>query len=232
VAITLVRDHGGATATAGGGTTTVVDTLSFGIAVGNTVLVSFNCTDAGATTVTATDSKGNMWSTDTVASNTATGTTTTAIMRSTISVALVATDTITVTINTANKVLTMLVTEWSDLDGPDQVANAGGTTTAFDSGLTPTTTQPDELVCGALGWNRVADSTYTPGTGLTGLTAVTANQGTTRSATSIEYKIVSVTGTYKADGTFGSIQTAGWEVICRTYKQKQVGFVRWIGDME
>lgn len=103
----------------------------------------------------------------------------------------------------------------------DKTASATGTGTAWDSGLTATTTVAAELVFGFSvtgSLNGGASSTSTPGTGLTELHDPALSVW---DAITTVYKIVSATGTYKANGTWS--QSFPWGAIVVTYKEVSGG---------
>ena len=104
----------------------------------------------------------------------------------------------------------------------DQTASNSGTGTSVDSGLTPTTTQADELVIGPAAVNGPNSDTFTaltanwiirPGTsGGNASTNVTVNS---------LYKIVSATGQYNIAGSNST--SRNWAAIVVTYKAAPTG---------
>src|SRR5437773_6875658 len=100
----------------------------------------------------------------------------------------------------------------------DQSHTGNGSSTTPDSGFTATTTQPAELLLGAIGVAGASSDTFTAGNdGHSGTyTALTrVNSGGNVFYINPEYEIVSATNTYKATAT---ITNASWAAEIATYK--------------
>ncbi len=85
------------------------------------------------------------------------------------------------------------VEEWSNVSTVDKVAGTTGTSTSPNSGASATTTAANEVIYGYIIPNS---GTLTKGASYTVATQPVADLS--------EYKIVSSTGTYSADGTMGT----------------------------
>lgn len=110
----------------------------------------------------------------------------------------------------------------------DRTASAQGTSGAPSSGVASPTTQPDELLVGAIydEGHSAAAAGFTPGTNATanncaatGTPTYTAPAGVGSTAPSLFaiHCTVSATGSYAAQGTFVS-GAAFWEAVLATYK--------------
>src|SRR5581483_7726965 len=93
-----------------------------------------------------------------------------------------------------------------------------GSGTAPSSGSTATTSQANELVVGSIGVEGPSGDTFTLGSGFSSITrsGTTGGSAVSNVTTNPEYKIVSTTGSYLADGTLGT--NRNWEGIVVTYK--------------
>jgi fibronectin type 3 domain-containing protein len=89
------------------------------------------------------------------------------------------------------------VDEFSGVTGIDLAAGATGTGTAFNSGTTPTTSQPSEILIGSIGTE--SGTTPTWATGWTTLPPLAVSTDYLDTA----YRFVTTTGTYAATGTSG-----------------------------
>jgi hypothetical protein len=112
----------------------------------------------------------------------------------------------------------MRVTELLSGSAVDKFASATGASVTPDSGLTATTTLADELVVGVMAAGGAPSSTgggplTAAGSTLTRLHNLNASNFIDFASV---YKIVSVTGTYKADGTWQA--SDNWGCIVLTYK--------------
>ncbi len=132
--------------------------------------------------------------------------------------ALTATDTITVSFSSGTYGVAATVHEFSGLASSstvDQTASANGSSSTPASGTTAVTTQADELLIGAIGVSGPPSDSFTPGSGYISLTSIGFSD--VWSATiRPEYKIVSTTGAYQADGVLGV--SHGWGAAVATYK--------------
>jgi len=99
----------------------------------------------------------------------------------------------------------------------DQTASAQGIGPTPSSGNAATTTAGDELLIGEIEAEQltVANAGFTPGSGYTALAPV---DGLASESLFGEFKIVSATGVYAADGTFAPGTTSGWGALLATYK--------------
>lgn len=208
-----------------GGSDTIVLTIgATGASVGDLVLVVAG--DDGSVAAggpsTCADSKGNTYTRDVGPVNDLddyTG----AIFSAVLTTALVNGDTITVTFTNRNGT-------WDNFIGAYKVtgswnssrvdkiasAEAGVAGTAWDSGLTATTTVADELVFGlGVVGGAATSASFSPGTNLTELHGVD-NLSEFIDWTSV-YRIVSATGQYKANGTYTDSDLWGGLVV--TYKE-------------
>jgi hypothetical protein len=178
-----------------------------GVAVGHTLVVGLNGNGVG-TVVSATDTRGNTYTID----RTSTATTGGQVLHTTVTTALLAGDTITVTGDTSISDRSMIAAEFSGVDDFDQVVSGSGTGTAVNSGATPATTQADELVVAFVG---ISSSTGT-------LTATDASYTQIGSAgvglsrqTFMFYKTVAATGTQAITATLSA--SVGWRGTVATY---------------
>jgi hypothetical protein len=119
--------------------------------------------------------------------------------------------------------VTKVTGSW-DSTRKDKTAKATGATGAtWDSGVTATTAAANELVfgLGVMGYGGTSASvTSTPGTGLTELHDV--DTGSWVGYTTV-YRLVSSTGTYKANGTWTGLTSKPWGAIVVTYKEAAGG---------
>src|SRR5439155_319586 len=101
----------------------------------------------------------------------------------------------------------------------DQLKTGTGSSTLPNSGNTLATSQPDELLIGALGIED-KNPAVTQGAGFTKLTqsSVTGGQATHNVYMQPEYEVVHSTGAYSAGGTLGT--SAKWAAAIVTYKIK------------
>lgn len=205
----FVKTIGTATASTGG--TLVIDVPVTGVAAGNSIIVSL-ATGALAGSVSCADSAGNVYQID--ADRLTVGRVT---ICSTHNVtALDDSDTITVTFPSANVNKAASANEFSGLTANpiDQTSTNNANSTAPTSGLTPTTTQADELLFGTIG--HIGTDTFTAGAGYAAVGAITAGAGASRRNLNPEFRIVAATGTFEANGALSG--GAQWQAAIVTYK--------------
>jgi fibronectin type 3 domain-containing protein len=197
-----VRRVGTATA-ATAKTTTSVAVGSPGVVAAHTLVVSLllSSTSSITGTVSATDTAGNTYTTA-ADINDGSGGDRTVVLTAVNAKALAAGSTITLTYPSSNETH-LSVDEFSGVTGVDKTAKATGTGTSFNSGLTTTTTQPNEILVGAVG----AESATTP-TWATGWTALPTLAVTT-DYLDTSYRTAATTGTYSATGTTSNQWMAG-----------------------
>lgn len=194
-------------------------------AIGSTVFVNFATDSANGTTCTCADSKGNTY-TQQLDQNASVGAQTHQyVFRAPITVALVGTDTITLTLSVASTRRAGYATAYSGLDNSaaaDKTTTGNGTTVASMSGMsTAAIAQPDELqlTLFALNVTNATTSTYTDsGTGQTavGSSVQTAGATTDKSAP-FSWRIHTAVATPSSAGVSGT-NIAGWLGAIRTYR--------------
>jgi hypothetical protein len=191
-----------------------------GVAAGNSIIITFAMDDADGA-VSAADSRGNAYAVDADANRVGVNDRVRTVILSAHNVtALQGGDTITlshpsVTARAASAV------EFSGLTGSgalDQTSTAVGNSTTPSSGSTSTTAQPDELLIGAIGVEGPLGDIFTPGTNYNALTrdGTTGGSGASNITIDPEYRIVSATGAYLANGTLGTGRR--WAAAIATYK--------------
>jgi hypothetical protein len=184
------------------GTSISVTVPAAGVAAGNSIIVTF-AMDPAAGAVTCTDTAGNSYTTDADVTN---GTSVRSVICAAHNVsALVSGNTITVTHPTATA-RAMSANEFSGLAATatlDKTSTGTGQSTAPTTSATATTTQADELLIGAIGVEGPSTDTFTPGASYTGLTGAgtTGNPANSNITIDPEFRIVSATGTFVANGT-------------------------------
>jgi hypothetical protein len=184
-----------------------------GVAVGNTIIVSF-AMDPNAGAVSVADTSGNTYHTDADVSNTAGGIRTLVICAP-VTTALAAGNTITVTYPaTTSKAVSIYYVDGTATS--DKTSTGMGTSTAPSSGNTAATTQASELLIGAIG-SESYNTTFTVGGSYIAMNSAIANTGTTNTSISIfpEYRVVSATGAYSATGTLST--SRDWAAAIVTY---------------
>ena len=200
--------------------TSLAITLTSGVAAGNSIVVSFAMNPASGT-VSCTDSASNTYSLDREHTN---GSDTSGVRTLIFSAhnvaALVTNNTITCT-HPSVGARAMSASEFSGLltsGAKDQATSATGNGTSPNSGTTATTTQPDELLIGAIGVEGPSGDTFTPGTNYTTGTRSGTSGGNALTNITInpEYRIVSATGAYAATATLGTSRQ--WSALIVTYK--------------
>jgi len=219
-AISWVQDVGTFSQYYGSGTDiSFIIPVTASVASGNSVIVTLSWEFIGSGTATCSDNKSNSYTTDITESYGAAGLYT-AICSSHNVTALTAGDTITVTISNIYGGMAATAHEFSGLASSsplDQTASASGiNTTTPSSGNTTVTIQGNELLIGAIGTNGLPADIFTPGSGYIALTS-TGFTGTRNGRIYPEYKIVSATGAYQADGTLNP-SLRGWAAAIATYK--------------
>ncbi len=198
----------GTVAEGGSPGTTLELTLGGGISVpvGHAVIVSF-AVDPRVGAITCTDSKGNTYTADVdVANGAATNGVRAVAFSTVVSSALLPGDIITVTHpNTKDRALS--ANEFSGFPGGivvDQTATGTGND-ASPITAAATTTVANELLLGTV-TVEARGETFAPGASYTALPSIESNAGTGTRRVGVfsEYRIVSATGTYVADGTLSS----------------------------
>ena len=183
-----------------------------GVAAGDSILVAFVASPA-AGTVSCADTAGNAYGVDADQSNDNGGR---VVICSAHNVkSLANTDTITVTFPSSSSGAAASANEFSGLTAAalDRKATATGNTAAPNSGKTPTTSQADELLFGAIwfsGSNSAALGAPGPGYALTN-PVITTGKGLVS-----QYNAVTSTGSYHAEGTLSSANQ--WAAAIATYK--------------
>ncbi len=206
--ISYVKNVGTNTNQASGNTTLAVTVPVAGVAQGNFLAVYF-AEDADGTNPTCADTRGNTYTRQVNASSANTNAVARlAIFTAPVTTALVSGDTITVSWTTATVAEAMSVSEFVNVDVLDVTpVTATGSSTAPTTGNAATTYRETLLIGGIASEGPVAD-TFTAGANY--LTAPPTRAGTSlATATSNvtinpEYRIVSATGNYLANGTITS----------------------------
>ncbi|MBX3025899.1 VWA domain-containing protein [bacterium] len=198
------------------GTTIAVTVPAGGVAAGNSIILTLAMDNASGT-VSATDSANNTYSADATVTN-ADGVRTVILAAHNVA-ALAAGNTITVS-HPSVTARALAANEFSGILAPsplDKVKTQTGTGTVPSSGLSATTTQAYELVIGAIGVEGPSGDSFTAGPYYTGLTRAGTTGGTADTNITInpEFRIVTLTGAYAADGT---ITSRDWAVALATYK--------------
>ena len=219
-AIQKVQDLGTNNTKTSGTTLTV--TLSSAVTSGNSVIVSFAADDGGGT-VTCSDNAtptANTYNVDVDVTNTNN-------VRSVICSAhnvsgLASGRAITVTTTNSIAARAMSVTEFKGLAPSltrDQTQSNTGTGTSVTSNATSATTVTNELLIGAIGVENKSNIALTPGTDWIELPHDGTGTGAPDTNVSIhpQYRIVTATGTYAADGTLSA--SNDWAAAIATYKR-------------
>lgn len=222
-AITYVKTVGTVNAKGAAATTTTFTVGASGASAGNNIIIAIVVGfSAGEDAIvpTCADTKGNTYTTDVDFFNQATAATRTAICSSRLTTSLITGDVITVT-HASQPARALSIDEFSGLAAAsplDKTAGDFGSSLNALSALTATTMQADELVFGAVGVRGPVAETYTKGASYTALTrdGTTGASATSNRTINPEYKIVSSTGTYAADGTLGT--STAWIAVVATYK--------------
>ncbi len=210
-------------ATAGnttGSTTLQSSTFSQAVAIGNTIIVTL-AMDPNSGGVTLADSKGNTYTKDAdVTNGSGTSGVRTLVFSARVTVALTTSDRVTATFGTSTAAKAISVHSVSGLVSvaTDKTSTAIGNSSSPSSGNTATTSQPDELLIGAVGVEDKSN-TMTAGASFTNLTQANTGSGGGGSSNMIinsEYRIASATGAFAASGTLTA--AAQWAAAIVTYK--------------
>ena len=190
---------------------------------GNSVIVTLMWGAFGpAETAACSDSQGNSYTVDIEEYYSGSGHYTVVCSSHNVT-ALTAADTITVSFSSGTYGVAATAHEFSGLASAstvDQTASANGNSSTPASGSTAVTTQADELLIGAIGVSGPPTDIFTPGSGYTALASIgfsDAWNGTIYP----EYRIVSATGAFQADGTLNLAR--GWAAGIATYKAAPSG---------
>ena len=201
-----------------GGTTLAITVPAGGVAQDSLIVIAAGGSSSAVISSVA-DSKGNTYQVDdTEATYGFAGSVATAIAAT----ALVSGDTITITYSASVTFRTACAYEFSGaataswLDKVVSAGDASGTSSAPDSGLTATTAQADELIFAAFTFLTVTISAEG-----SGYSALGGRGGGGGRQVDAAYKIVSSTGTYKADCTLSG--NSNWNAICVTIKAAAAG---------
>src|SRR2546427_275759 len=196
---------------------------SVSVAVGDTLIVTF-VMDPAAGAVSWADSRGNSYSVDAdVTNGSGTSGVRTVVCSASVATALGNNDTIPVTHPLATS-KALSVNEFSGLRASalDKTAGATGDSTTPASGATALTAQPDELLIGAMGVETKKTESFTGGAGYTALTSSSSGPALGAATANVtidpEYRIVTATGSYTADGTLGRQRL--WAAAIATYRSR------------
>jgi hypothetical protein len=201
---------GSATNSGGGGTTLAITTTG-AVSIGDHVILGIGH-EVNSAITSVVDTRSNTWQQDNTRSE-STNVANVKIWSCKVTTAIQTSDTITITFTsgqTTREAHAFSVSGLASSSWLDQIGGANGFGAA-PSGVTPATTQADELVFGVVRYDNAAD-TFTAGSGFTELTAVSTASDTT----SFEYKIVAATGAQTINGTFGGNQS--FALAGATYK--------------
>jgi hypothetical protein len=205
-----------------------------GVEQGHSIIVELSM-DPKAGAVSATDSAGNTYQVDKDIRFQATGSPNQGVRTVVFSShgvnPLAAGQTITVTFPTA-KAKAVSAAEFCGIDAVSPVdLTKGGMGTSSGGAVSTTgtavTTQPNELLIGAVGVQGFLDDSlpltggFTPGTGYTALAFTgtpSGNSGNNNITLFPEYQIVSATGNYQADGILSTNASGVWAAAMVAYK--------------
>jgi hypothetical protein len=209
------------TATAGASTNSLAITLTAGAAIGSTVLIGCcweSSTGVVPTISSVVDSRGNTYSTTPDVSVDAGTTLAVMILRGKVTTALLAGDTITVTVSGGARTRWCLQADaFDDLTATplDQTAsNAPGSSASLSTGTTAATTQANEQLYAVFGFG--SGRTTTIPSGWSGTAKVETSAGISDRGMQVIYKTVTATGTQQGTLTLSSASTYGG--IIGTYK--------------
>jgi hypothetical protein len=188
-------------------------TLTAGAAVGSTVLIGIAWESAAGSVPTisaATDSKSNTYTTTPDVSVNAGTTVAVAVLRARLTTALVAGDTITVTVSGGSRGRWALQADaFDDVNASTPLdkttSNAPGSSASLSTGVTTATAQAFELVYAIFGFGSGRTVTI-PG-GWTGGAKVESSAGSGDRALQVIHKYVNVTGTQEGTLTLSSPST-------------------------
>jgi hypothetical protein len=220
-AITRVKEIG-VNGLRSSGTSLSVTVPAGGVAAGNTVVVTF-AVDPAAGAVTCSDSGGNVYSVDAdVANGTDTTGVRTVVCSANVGTALLSGDTITVSHPTA-VARAMAASEFAGMAATgrvDRLATATGAVTSVSVGPTAVTSQPDEMLVGALGVETKKDNPFTPTGAFTAVDSVEQSSGTAGPTVNVTINAlssgVSAAGAYSMTGSL--IQGHPWAGAVVTYR--------------
>jgi prepilin-type N-terminal cleavage/methylation domain-containing protein len=185
-----------------------------GVAAGNTIIITFAMSSQTGP-VTASDSESNTYSND--ADVNYTNYVRTVVLSAPVTTALKTSDTIKVTCPSVSlkAVSVYYISGLVSSSRVDKIStNYGNSNRNFpSSGDTATTSQANELLIGAIGYND--DAAFNRGNGFTALTASTASHNGNITIQP-EYQIVTSTGQYSAGGTINYGDS--WAAAIVTYK--------------
>src|SRR5437867_4262751 len=222
-AIAFVKNVGVGGTTVAGTSISVTLQGSVSVAVGDALIVTF-VMDPAAGAVSCADSRGNSYSVDAdVTNGSGTSGVRTVVCSASVATALGNNDTITVTHPLATS-KALSVNEFSGLRASalDKTAGATGDSTTPASGATALTAQPDELLIGAIGVETKKTESFTGGAGYTTLTSSSSGPALGAATANVtidpEYRIVTATGAYTADGTLGRQRL--WAAAIATYRSR------------
>ncbi len=216
-AISYVQNLGTYASTSSSSSTTV--SIGSSVTAGNSIIVTIAIDYDNSGSVSCSDSRGNSYTVD--VDQIYSSYVRTIVCSAHNVTALSSGDTITVSHPSAAP-RAVSVHEFSGLAPTgtlDRTASATGSSSSFSSGSTSTTTQADELLIGAIGTDGRITDTFTPGSGYTALTRAGTNSTgmwATNNTINPEYRIVSSTGSYVADGTNSTSRR--WAATIATYK--------------
>ncbi|TMA70566.1 MAG: hypothetical protein E6J69_02285, partial [Deltaproteobacteria bacterium] len=220
--ITPVKNVGTA-ANETSGTTISVTVPAAGVALGNTVIVTF-AMDPASGTVSVADTQGNTYTKNAdVTNGSGTSGVRTVVFSSTITTALVSGSMITVTHPTVTA-KAVSANEFSGLVAnpvADQSGTATGSATSLSATTSGATAQAEELVMGGFGREGKAGEFSANGAGFTALTqASSGNAGASATHITIDsqFKVVTATGIQTANETANLSEN--WAATVVTYKSK------------
>jgi len=214
--ITFVKNvvTGGNTTT---GTAISVTVPAAGVAVTNTLIVTF-AMDPAAGTVSCGDSRGNVYTKDAdVTNGSGTAGVRAVVFSGRVVVPLLAGDTITVT-HPAAAAKAISVNEFAGVGAFDRVASATGSNTTPSSGFTLATIQADELLIGAIGVETDSTEAFTPDATQNGLAAGSSSGagGAANVTINPAFRLVSASGSYAAAATIAVSRL--WAAAIATYR--------------
>ena len=195
--------------------------VTVAVPLDNTVIVTAVMSTTAANTITVTDSVGNTYTKNADVADS--GPTRTVVFSAPVTAALSTSNSVTLHFSTSfryvfvsNFQVSGLVVAVSAVDQSATNSNTSGSVSA-SVGPTPTTTQANELLIGALGLNINSGNvpTFTAGAGYTALTqdVVSGDWGIYP-----EYQIVNATGAYSATGSWPSGSAIDWAADIVTFK--------------
>src|SRR5205823_3488808 len=189
-----------------------------GVVAGDTLIVSF-AMDPASGAVSCTDAKGNAYGAAVdFANGSGTSGVRTVVFSARIVTALVAGDTITVSHPSA-AAKAVSINEFSGVGFVDQTMTATGNSNSPSSGSTATTSQANELLFGTIGVETKKDDPFVAGAGYALLpNAGSGTTGTPDTHISVEpeFRKVTVTGSYLADGSSATCPAdAKSTAVCR-----------------